>query len=111
MTTLDGLSPLYQQVRLRLLADMTSGRLSEGAPLPPEPDLCATFGVSRVTLRRAVTELCAEGRLTRQQGRGTFVSQPKVRQTLVSLSGFSEMMDGLGRPSAHKVIERENAPD
>lgn len=111
MTALDSMSPLYEQVRRRLLADITSGALPVGSFLPPEPDLCERFGVSRVTLRRAVSELCAEGRLTRQQGRGTFVSPPKVRQTLVSLSGFSETMDGLGRPSRHRVLGRDDAPD
>ena len=107
----DRLTPLYEQVRRSILADIDSGRLTEGSFLPSEADLCAAHGVSRITLRRAIGDLCADGRLVRQQGRGTLVSPRKVRQTLVSLSGFSETMDGLGRASSHRVLEREDKPD
>lgn len=106
----DRLTPLYEQVRRAILADIGSGRLAEGSFLPPEPELCAAHGVSRITLRRAVGELCAEGRLIRQQGRGTLVAPRKVQQTLVSLSGFSETMDGLGRASGHRILAREDNP-
>lgn len=100
----DQLIPLYEQVRRAILADIESGTLAEGSFLPAEPDLCAAHGVSRITLRRAISELCDEGRLVRQQGRGTLVSPRKVRQTLVALSGFSETMSGLGRTSGHRVL-------
>lgn len=104
----DRLTPLYEQVRRKILADIQSGLLAEGSFLPTEPELCAQHAVSRITLRRAIGELCAEGRLIRQQGRGTVVAPQKVRQRLVSLSGFSETMDGLGRASSHRILERED---
>lgn len=107
----DRLTPLYEQVRRSILAEIESGRLTEGSFLPSETELCAGHGVSRITLRRAIGDLCADGRLVRQQGRGTLVAPRKVRQTLVSLSGFSETMDGLGRTSSHRVLEREDKPD
>lgn len=107
----DRLTPLYEQVRRAILAEIEAGALAEGRFLPPEPELCAAHGVSRITLRRAIGELCAEGRLIRQQGRGTLVAPRKVRQRLVSLSGFSETMDGLGRSSSHRVLGREDEPE
>ncbi|PZQ96106.1 MAG: GntR family transcriptional regulator [Cereibacter sphaeroides] len=107
----DLLTPLYEQVRRTILADIQSGRLAEGDFLPPEPELCTAHGVSRITLRRAIGELCAEGRLIRQQGRGTVVAPRKVNQRLVSLSGFSETMDGLGLTSSHRILECEDASD
>lgn len=107
----DRLTPLYEQVRRKILADIQSGRLAEGDFLPPEPELCAAHSISRITLRRAIGELCAEGRLIRQQGRGTVVAPRKVRHRLVSLSGFSETMDGLGRASSHRILEREDQVD
>jgi GntR family frlABCD operon transcriptional regulator len=107
----DRLTPLYEQVRHKILADIQSGRLAEGDFLPPEPELCAQHGVSRITLRRAIGDLCAEGRLIRQQGRGTVVAPQKVPHRLVSLSGFSETMDGLGRVSRHRILEREDQVD
>lgn len=105
--------PLYEQVRRRLLAEIDSGRLPEGGFLPPEAELCATHGVSRITLRRAVGELCAEGRLIRQQGRGTLVAPRKITQG-ITLSGFSEIIEGLGRRPGHRILAQETggtAPD
>ena len=60
---------------LRLRAAIEGGVLAEGAFLPSEAELCAQFGVSRITLRRAVSDLCAAGLLLRQQGRGTVVTR------------------------------------
>lgn len=105
------LLPLYEKVRQSILAGIASGQFSEGAFLPPEPDLMSLYGVSRITLRRAISELCADGRLLRQQGRGTVVMPAKVRQTLVSLSGFSETIDGLGRKAGHRILARHDNPD
>lgn len=106
-----GLLPLYERIRRNLLAQIDSGQLPEGSLLPPEPELCEAFGVSRITLRRAIGELCREGRLMRQQGRGTVILAHRVRQTLVSLSGFSESMDGLGRKAGHRILLRDDAPN
>ncbi|KQV40775.1 MULTISPECIES: GntR family transcriptional regulator [unclassified Rhizobium] len=105
------LLPLYEQVRRAILAGIESGQFAEGGFLPTEPELMALYGVSRITLRRAIGELCADGRLQRQQGRGTVIMPGKVRQTLVSLSGFSETMDGLGRKAGHRILARNDTPD
>ncbi len=105
------LLPLYEQVRRSILAGIETGQFAEGSFLPPEPELMARYGVSRITLRRAIGELCTDGRLQRQQGRGTIVMPGKVRQTLVSLSGFSETMDGLGRKAGHRILARADDPD
>ena len=105
------LLPLYEQVRRAILAGIDAGQFAEGSFLPPEPELMARYGVSRITLRRAIGELCTDGRLQRQQGRGTIVMPGKVRQTLISLSGFSETMDGLGRKAGHRILARADDPD
>ncbi|OLP54758.1 GntR family transcriptional regulator [Rhizobium rhizosphaerae] len=105
------LLPLYEQVRRAIVAGIDDGQFAEGSFLPPEPDLMDRYGVSRITLRRAIGDLCADGRLQRQQGRGTIVMPRKVRQTLVSLSGFSETMDGLGRKAGHRILARVDNPD
>lgn len=103
----DGLLPLYEQVRRRILSDIESGHLAEGSFLPAEHELCATLGVSRITLRRAVGDLCAEGRLVRQQGRGTFVAPRKMQQT-IALSGFAEVVEKQGRKAGHRILERRD---
>lgn len=103
--------PLYEKVRRFIVSGIESGDYAAGSFLPPEPSLMTQYGVSRVTLRRAIGDLCAEGWLQRQQGRGTLVMPRKVRQTLVSLSGFSETMDGLGRKASHRILSQEDRAD
>ena len=108
--TQDGLLPLYEQVRRKILSEIGAGRLAEGSFLPPELDLCQAYGVSRITLRRAVGDLCAEGVLIRQQGRGTLVA-PRKMQQVISLSGFADVVAGQGHKAGHHIIERDDAPD
>lgn len=67
----------YLRVRALLLARVRL--LPAGARLPAEPELCAEYGVSRITLRHAVDGLIDEGFLVREQGRGTFVTEPQRR--------------------------------
>jgi GntR family transcriptional regulator, frlABCD operon transcriptional regulator len=101
----DNLSPLYDQVKHLLLRDIKEGRFQRGSYLPSEPDLCERYSVSRITLRRAVHELCAEGYLKRMHGRGTLVTEPKVKQTLVSLSGFTESLTSSGHEVRYAVLD------
>jgi GntR family transcriptional regulator, frlABCD operon transcriptional regulator len=101
----DNLSPLYDQVRLQLLRDIKDGQFLRGSYLPSEPDLCKRYGVSRITVRRAVQELCADGYLKRMHGRGTLVTEPKVEQTLVSLSGFTEALTSSGHKVRYDVLD------
>jgi DNA-binding GntR family transcriptional regulator len=63
-----GSEPLYMQVTRRLRSDMSEGRLRMGQRLAPERELCARFGVSRRTLRRALLDL-EEGGLMAAAGR------------------------------------------
>lgn len=60
---------------------------SPGSALPSEVELCAEYGVSRITIRKAVELLANEGIVRKEQGRGTFVSQPdmvlKYRESFV----------------------------
>ncbi|MCX2699034.1 MULTISPECIES: GntR family transcriptional regulator [Brucella/Ochrobactrum group] len=105
------LLPLYEQVRRAIMTGIETGQFPVGSFLPAEPELMSLYGVSRITLRRAIGDLCAEGLLQRQQGRGTVIMPRKVRQTLISLSGFSETMDGLGRKASHRILSRTDNPD
>lgn len=63
----------YNQVKERLKKEFLSGKSQEGQQLPAEPVLSLRYGVSRVTLRRAIEELCADGCLKKIHGKGTFI--------------------------------------
>ena len=66
--------PLYHQVYLVLRENIRNGAYGEGA-VPTEAELCSSFGVSRITVKRAMHELTKEGLVIRQRGRGTFVAE------------------------------------
>lgn len=78
---------LHHQVREDLLLKLRSGKWAPGAGIPPEPALCAHYGVSRGTLRRALGDLVNEGYLERSPGRGTFVRPPKLETGLAGSFG------------------------
>lgn len=66
-------SPRYHQVYVTLRTWVLEGTYKAGDQIPTEPQLCEMFGVSRITVRKAIDNLSREGWLLRQQGRGTFV--------------------------------------
>jgi GntR family transcriptional regulator len=78
-------------------------RLAPGSLLPAERELANQFGTSRTTVRQALTELVAEGRLRRVHGRGTFVAAPKLAMPL-ALMGYSESMRALGLVPTSKLL-------
>ena len=70
--------PLYYQLQELLHQQIHSGRFNVGDPLPSEGELCRIFGVSRIVVRQALEVLEDDGEIVRQQGRGTFVAEPKL---------------------------------
>jgi len=83
-------NPLYRQLIIRLRSDITSGVYPVHSRIPSELELCSTYGVSRVTVRKALAELTQEGLLKRHQGKGTFVSIPRIRRNLREINSFNE---------------------
>jgi GntR family transcriptional regulator len=83
----------YLKVKGYILERIT--QLPPGACIPPERNLAARYQTSRTTVRKAVAELVAEGRLTRRQGSGTYVSEPKLAWPLAA-RGFSEYAESAG---------------
>jgi GntR family transcriptional regulator len=91
-----GRAPLYQQLQRALRDAITENRLAADEALPPERDLAGEFGVSRITVRKALDALVSEGLLTRRQGAGTFVAS-RVEKSFSKLSSFTEDMISRGR--------------
>lgn len=72
-------SPRYYQVYVTLRAWVRDGTYGPGAQIPTEAELCTMFGVSRITVRKALADLVREGWLVRYQGRGTYVELSAAR--------------------------------
>ena len=69
--------PLYEQLKNLLQSQISTGIYSSGEKLPAEAELCSKYEVSRVTVRRALDDLVADGALERKQGKGTYVAPLK----------------------------------
>ncbi|WP_316860191.1 GntR family transcriptional regulator [uncultured Cohaesibacter sp.] len=82
--------PLYEQLKFALKEMIATCALGPGDAIPTESELCKQYDVSRITVRRAITELEAEGILEKRHGKGTFVTLPKMETSLLHLGGFSE---------------------
>jgi GntR family transcriptional regulator len=100
-------SLLYSRVEKVLASEISDGGLKVGEQLPTEDRLIARFGVSRITVRRAIQNLVSRGLVEIRRGRGTFVAAPKITQELKELSGFVEDMHALGRKPTARVIGKE----
>src|ERR1700686_2150154 len=100
-------SLLYARVETVLAGEITDGDLRVGDQLPTEDSLIARFGVSRITVRRAIQNLVNRGLVEIRRGKGTFVAALKITQELRELSGFVEDMHALGRKPTDRVIRKE----
>jgi GntR family transcriptional regulator len=90
-----GSEPLYLQVKQALQRDIER-EMHPGQALPAEPELEKRFGVSRITIRRALDELESEGLIIRRQGRGTFVREPPIMQEMSTLFSWTYAMRRMG---------------
>lgn len=100
-------SPLYQQLMSRLKNDIVAGVYAPGARIPSEQLLCDTYGVSRVTVRKAMLDLVQEGLLVRRQGKGTFVAQERIQRNLQQITSFSDACRQTGHTASARLISAE----
>ncbi len=96
--------PRHEQVSDWLRAQIEAGHFVEDQQLPSESRLGERFGVSRITVRRALQTLEAEGLIHRRQGLGSFVQSPPLRQGLVRLTDFVEDMAQAGLEATSRVL-------
>ncbi|USI72740.1 GntR family transcriptional regulator [Sphingomonas morindae] len=98
-------APLYLQLHQLIRDAIAREILAHGDAIPAERDLATEYGVSRITVRRAIGELVEQGLLTRRRGAGTFVAG-RVEKNFSKLSSFSEDMAARGRTASSSWISR-----
>jgi GntR family transcriptional regulator len=111
--TIDVESPLpyYYQLEEILRERIESGNWTPDQQVPSERELCEGFSVSRTVVRQALNELVNKGFLYRRKGKGTFVAQPKVNESLIQkLTGFYEDMVERGYEPETQVLLQQVSP-
>lgn len=102
----------YAQVKQYLKDELSQGRWPPGALMPSEAELVARFGVSRMTVNRALRELQSEGLVDRVQGVGTFAAQLNRVSSTLTIRDLQEEVEARGHQHEARVHlkRREKAP-
>lgn len=98
--------PLHYQLKQHLLEKIESGEWKSNDLIPSEQELQDTFGLSRITVRQALSDLVYEGLLIRERGRGTFVAPPKMTHSPEERRSLTEFMMEKGIKPGWQVIEK-----
>ncbi len=107
--------PLYQQLQRALRGAIDRGVLRPEDALPAERQLAGDLGISRITVRKAIDALVAEGRLVSRQGAGNFVTAAetapaktpqRIDKNFAKLSSFSEDMRSRGHEPSSQWLKR-----
>ncbi|MBN1148256.1 MAG: GntR family transcriptional regulator, partial [Anaerolineales bacterium] len=99
--------PLYDRIQRNLSDLIIAGRLVEGQAIPPEHELAELYGVSRLTVRRALEELVRQHWLVRRQGVGTFVAAPRLVSIAPGKFSFTEEMRAIGRKPGSRLLSNQ----
>jgi GntR family transcriptional regulator len=102
--------PLYRQIKNQVREAVDSGEWAAGRRLPSERELFTALGVSRITVRQALSELVAEGYLTSAPGRGFFVAARAQAQELDALVSHTTAMREGGVEPSSRVLACEVQP-
>ena len=104
-TTRSAARPLYVQLKETILDEIASGRLKPGDQLPSHRELCETYQMSHMTVRRAITELTNEGVISAVPGKGIYVAEPKQDADSGALISFHEDMARRGMVGQTRTLD------
>jgi len=102
--------PLYVQIQEYLAEKILNGEISPETRIPSERELSQELGVSRMTVRRAITELVNEGLIERRHGAGTFVAKPKATIDAFELISYYKVLVSRGFVVTRQLIEFSEIP-
>jgi GntR family transcriptional regulator len=95
----------YRDIAADLRRRVDEGEFAAGRLLPSEAELSGAYSASRVTIRKALEDLRAEGLVDARQGFGWFVAGSTVRQPLARLATIEAQLEGEGRVSERRILE------
>ncbi len=101
---------VWRQIVDDIQQRIDKGELQPGEKLPSEGALASMYGVNRHTIRRALQELAAIGRLRIEHGRGSFVAATVFDYQLEERPRFSEWVKKYNRPGSSEVLEAAIIP-
>lgn len=99
--------PLYHQLYRILLEQITSGVWKPGDLIPSEKELGQKYQLSRITIRQTLQQLATDGYLSREQGRGTFVSQPKIQHGPEGSFGLTGYLRAHGYTAGWRLLSMD----
>lgn len=97
--------PLYTRIQEHIAELILSGKLAPDSKIQSEREFSEDLGVSRMTVRRAITELVNEGLLERKHGSGTYVAKPKVTYESWELVNYVQAMRQRNIATASQLLE------
>lgn len=98
---------LYAQVKDHITRKIQDGSWPAGHRLPSEHELVAQFGISRMTVNRALRELVEQGRVTRIAGVGSFVAEDKPQSTLLQIANIASEIRARGHDYGYQLVAAE----
>lgn len=102
------MQPRFVQIKSDVLEQIENGGMKPGDRVPSENQLAEQFAVSRMTARRALTELVDEGILMRSQGLGTFVSDHRPMSSMLTIRSINEEITQRGHQYSNQVLIKEH---
>lgn len=110
MLNQDAMTPLYVQLMEEVEKNINGGIYKPGDKIMTEAEMSKEYGVSLITVRKAIGSLMEKGLVVRKQGKGTFVTKPKFARNMKKLQSFSEMCEQMGVVPGAKMLENRLIP-
>ncbi|WP_100656538.1 histidine utilization repressor [Alteromonas flava] len=97
------MQPRYIAIKAGLVDAIEQGEMCSGEQVPSENQLAQQYGVSRMTARRALSELVEEGILMRSQGLGTFVADHRPMSSMLEIRSIRDEIEQRGHQYSNHI--------
>ena len=101
---------LHARIRAEIEARILSGEWPPGHRIPPETELVATYGCSRMTVNKAMSSLAAEGLILRNRRAGTVVARPRLHSAILNIPDIRAKVEERGSIYGYHLLTDELRP-